>query len=400
MLTPKAILQVATFTPNPDGGFGLPTLFWGPPGVAKSALIEGWAARCGLACKVLSPAEHGDGAFGVTPVPYTQAKAKDDKRSDVQRMRIVYPDPEWLDELEDAHGSILFLDETNLPASAHLFGPMMAMIHARRIAGRKMPNTVRVMGAANPVENSAGGLELPLPMANRMAHFSWPMPDKREWNTYLVGKATGQVEQEIDAKAEEARVMKAWPTAYAEAAALVATFTDKTQAKNWYALPKSAGTGAVADLAWPSLRTWMLAAHALAGARVQGLGADADSFVAAIVGESAATEFAAYRKNIDLPNPEALLDGQLSWKHNPARLDVSYAVFATCAALVVGDTDEARMMKRGERLWSLLATATQTDADICYDAVNVLISKNLDRKMVKASTPVMTALFLVTNGTK
>ena len=49
----------------------------------------------------------------------------------------------------------------------------------------------------------------------------------------------------------------------------------------------------------------------------------------------AALEFATYRSSMDLPDPEKLLDGQIQWAHDKQRLDVSYAVFSTCSALVV-----------------------------------------------------------------
>ena len=385
-IDPNVLLKIALLTPNPQGGWGVPMIYWGDPGVAKSALIEAWAKRLGIPCKVLSPSEHGDGAFGVTPVPFGVGDGQ----------VIHYPKPAWVAELEEEAGAILFIDELNTPASSHLFGPMLAMIHAKRVAGATLPQHVRVVGAANPIESAAGGLEIPLSVANRMGHFQWQLPDKKAWNSFLMTRA-GVAAQPLDLAVEEAKVMNVWGVEFAKAAAMVAGFTTNNIGA-WHQMPKA--TDPTKTPAWPSLRTWDLAAHAMAGAMIHGASGEVDAVIAGFVGEAAALEFATYRSSMDLPDPEKLLDGQIQWAHDKQRLDVSYAVFSTCSALVVTDKDKTRREARAAKLWGLMETvATGGDADLCYDAAHAMTNNgnNLDRDtpaLAKASQKVLTSMHL------
>ena len=92
------ILHAAMFCPTPEGFFGLPILLWGPPGIGKTGMIRAFARSTGLPYERLSPAERGEGQFGVVPVPGEDG-------------RLHYPPPDWSQKFE--RGGILFVDEIN-----------------------------------------------------------------------------------------------------------------------------------------------------------------------------------------------------------------------------------------------------------------------------------------------
>src|SRR5260370_41568839 len=95
---PDKTLHILLFTPLSSGGWGLPVLWWGPPGVGKSAVIEELEHRYGLPVETLSPGERGEGAFGVVPVPVDGV--------------LRYPPPDWVTRMAD--GGIVFLDEISV----------------------------------------------------------------------------------------------------------------------------------------------------------------------------------------------------------------------------------------------------------------------------------------------
>jgi len=90
------LINAALFTPMADGSWGLPLILWGLPGVAKTAVMHQLEARYGLPLMCLSPAEHGEGAFGVTPFP-VKGKAG--------RPILTYPAPEWTERFLQADGT-------------------------------------------------------------------------------------------------------------------------------------------------------------------------------------------------------------------------------------------------------------------------------------------------------
>ena len=81
------ILKAMLFTPvcggggKPPGRWGLPIMFVGRPGTAKTSIIRSLTEQMGMQCEILSPAERGEGAFGVVPVP--------------QDGILTYPMPDW-----------------------------------------------------------------------------------------------------------------------------------------------------------------------------------------------------------------------------------------------------------------------------------------------------------------
>lgn len=374
------LLHALLFTPvNDTGRWGIPALFWGEPGVAKTDIIEGLGEAVGMPTETLSPGERGEGAFGVTPVPNATLEY------------MTYPPPDWKSKFDVAQRGVVFVDEINTAPPA-LQPPLLGLVLARRIGGAYLGGGVRVLGAANPPEIAAGGWDLGAPVANRFAHFSWECPSVEEWSAWLFGQA--QSAQPCDPDAEEKRVLSNWAAPWARARGQVAGFLRRRPEF----LHKRPPIGDPAlSRAWPSPRTWSYAARAIASAEIHGLKAtDAEEFIGACVGV-AANEFVAWRAAADLPDPFDVLDGNVKFQHEPQRLDRTAAILSSCAA-IVAPKDCANRDVRAKVLWNILGGVIKDAADIAVIPARQLVKANLsdlgrDSDVVTAKLfPIMQAM--------
>lgn len=371
-----AILKAALFTPMSKGRWGLPLLQWSAPGEGKTSVIEEMCASYGLPCVTLSPGEMGEGAFGVIPVP--------DQKGSVIR----YPAPEWIEQVRD--GGVVFIDEMSSTPPA-LQPPLLGLLFAARIGGTILGPRVRRIGAANPPEIAASGFELAPPVANRCGHIDWEAPSVDEHAAYMLRGNTGsggEATQPMNAKTEEERVLAAWPEAWAVAVGLETAFLRRRpELKNQ--CPKAGDVKA--GRAWPSDRSWENATRALAASTVHGLTpAQREEFVSAFIGAGPGGEFFTFIAEADLPNPADLLDGKVSFKHNPVRLDRTAAVLSACVALVTPAQAQHRE-KRLEALWTMLGDLVRgkADMDVLVPSAMALAQAHLLRK---ASTKVLSDL--------
>jgi hypothetical protein len=359
------IARAAIFTPastvRDEVVWGLPVCFWGPPGVGKTFQLSRLAKSHSLALEVLSPGERGEGAFGVTPVPSPGNKS------------LNYPPPDWVVEMGE--GGVLFLDEIN-QAPPPLQPALMGILLARRVGGHYLGNRVRPIAAANPTEQAAGGWDFAPPVANRMGHLNWPDVVSEGWADWLLGDE-GALAQGADSFALEKTVLAAWDEPWARTRGLVAGFIRARGGGMLHKMPAMGST----DLgrAWPSPRTWEMAARAHASAAIHRLNVeDTEEFVGAFVGKGAASELFGYAEKLDLPNPADVLDGKVSFKHDPKRLDRTAAILGSCHALVVPASADKRK-ERTQKLWSILAEKKILDEamDVAFGSVKALVGAKL-----------------------
>ncbi len=372
------IIKAALFTPGPHG-WGLPLLMWGPPGVGKSEIIEGIARSFRLPSEVLSPGERGEGAFGVTPVPIGDKDCV-----------ITYPRPDWVRTFEDNDGrGVVFVDELTTAPPA-LQPALLGLLQARRIGGSKLPKGVRVIGAANPPEMSAGGYDLAAPVANRMGHIDFAAPSAESWTEWLMTASALKVSTNVicDAADEEDRVLQIWDEAYARAKGVVAGFV---LAKPAMLHRQPEANDPQSSRAWPSHRTWDMACRSNASSEVHDLDeSEMHAFISAFIGSSATVEFVAYAKAMDLPNPADLLDGKVTWKHNPNRLDRTYATLTACTAHMTSKDVAANHPGRLDKMWSVLNTVMADAPDLVIPSAKVLAQQRLTS--AKTAQPVLIAL--------
>jgi len=360
----KKIIHATLFTPT-RSGWGLPILFWGKPGIGKSDILEGVAAECSFPLEVLSPGERGEGAFGVTPMPDSDGY-------------ISYPPPRWTEQFMDgsagSKGSgLLFVDELNLAPPA-IQAPMLGLLIKRRIGGAQLPGGVRMLGAANDVADAAGGWDLAPPVANRLGHMPWQAPNESEWTEWLMSNVDETPKATENASSIEKKVMAGWNGAWAKTRGIVSGFIRANPA----ALHKQPAHGSPdVSKAWPSHRSWENAARAMTSAIVHGLSdSDGDMFAAAFVGAGVIGEFVEYRAKADLPDPQDVLDGKVTFKPDFKRLDRTYAVLGSTSSIVMNGVAElggaakaqkdVKLMKRFGVLMELLTETSTGAVDLCW----------------------------------
>ena len=358
----KMLIKVALFTPGTRGRWGLPLLLEAEPGTAKTSIIEQLAQAYGLGCNVIIASYREPADFLGLPIP------------DVKGGAVRFAPPAWAVEAAASERCVIFLDEFNLAPMA-VQAAMLRMINDNMVGELKLPPSVRWIAAQNAVEDSAGGYDLSPPTANRWGHIGWETPTAATWADWLITSGAGNAAPDaLDAAAEEARVEAAFPEAFARASGLVGGFV-KRRPELLHKKPKNGDPQA--SKAWPSPRTWEMAARALAGAEVHGLDiADGEELLAAFVGQGAAVEFAAWRTMVDLPDPASVLDGKVEFKHEARRLDRTIALFDSCAALVTPATAEKRLA-RAAKLWTLLEATLGEAPDLIVPAARVLVQARL-----------------------
>src|ERR1700735_2037473 len=155
------LLSVAMLAPldNPASAvcrWGAPIIFWGPPGIGKSGRVEEACAAAGLEVEPLFLSTLQPEDLSGIPMPNTLAEGGVTRVCDLPQIQ----------GLIAAKKGILFLDELTTARPA-VQGAGLGVVYNRRVAGKRLPGGVRVIAAANPPEEAAGGWNLAPPMANR-----------------------------------------------------------------------------------------------------------------------------------------------------------------------------------------------------------------------------------------
>ena len=282
-----------------------------------------------------------------------------------------YAPPSWALRAAAAKHAIIFLDEINTAPPA-VQAALLRVVLDRVVGDFALPSTVRILAAQNSVEDAAGGHDLAAPLANRFGSLpDWTGPDCQEWGSWLLQAGNGnETDVATTAAAEEARVLKLWPSAYAKAAGIVTSFL-RRKPSLLHAQPESGSPEA--SLAWPSRRTWEMAPRALAASEIHHQDeSESDRYVGAFVGTAAMRELRSWLVNVDLPDPAELLDGAVEWRHDPDRLDRTMVVCSSCAALVAPHSAEKRL-PRAEACWALIQGLMEV-SDVVLPAVRTLVS--------------------------
>lgn len=282
----------------------IPTILWGPPGTGKTATITYLTRKLGWHLEVLIGATRDRTDFGGFPRLTPEGVVLD-------------PFP-WLSRILQAaqagKNPVLFLDElTSTPEDVR---PALLRVINERVAG-DTPIPARIVAAANPEEQAVGGLPLDPPIANRLLHLDWKLPPEEwargmteGWDSFYPDLPPPPDPQVLAQRQEEAR-------------SLVALYIRRNPA-NAYVLPK----GNQASRAWPSYRTWDMAARFLGTARALGLPEEVQALgVVGAVGQSGYA-LMAFLRDLDLPDPREVLRNPTLV---PARDD---RAFATLHAVV------------------------------------------------------------------
>lgn len=309
----------------------VPVLLWGPPGVGKTAAVNSLASNEGAHLETLIGSTLDPVDVGGYLIPTSSG--------------VLSAPPPWAERLRRAiaegREAWLFLDELSCAPPA-VQAALLRVIHERRVGECDLTG-VKMLAGANPAEHAADGGWLPSATANRWAHLDWILSPQ----AWVSGTITG------------------WGKGYknaahrAAAAEVAGWITHSPQAL--LRIPKAEQSGR----AWPSPRSWTAAINALGIAP-----ADADEATALVggcVGDSAASEWATWRATLDLPDPEAVLNGTAKVPERGDRAATTLGAVAMCA--MQPHQDQA---KRLLAAWQVLSKCR---ADVALTAAAALVEQ-------------------------
>lgn len=319
---PKGAAELLVALQTPMGRrLGLPALVWGDPGQGKTSFVESLATST-FPVHQLIASIHDPTDFGGMPLC-----AGD-------RVRML--PPEWAVELAEAGQGILLLDDITTAAPA-VQAALLRVVLERRVGSLQLPPEVRVVAAANPPAELLGGWELSAPLANRFLHIDWDLSAVKFAEALRHGFAAAEL-PEID-RDLHALAAANWSDILAAFLAVQPTLknTKPTEGEHAFATPRT----------WADFVVNLLASCELLGlAPTPGVVTCpplCSRLLVAAVGSGPACAFIGYLKNLQLPNPDEVLDGTADLDLSKLRDDELHAFYSALAnrVLVRHRLDEA-----------------------------------------------------------
>lgn len=383
----EKLITIAMATPLKDDGsvWGIPTILWGAPGIGKSATIQQVGDSLEVPVRtVFVP--------GLEPTDVKGAPALDPQHPGRYRLASVLGPA---NDLMRQGSGILFWDEVSC-APPSVQSTLMSVFLNRRIGDDVLPGEVRLVAAANPADQAASGYDLVAPAANRLLHLPFPAPTTKKWTDWFLGVN----DQLPPLKHAEVEVMNKWGEVSAKTKGLFSGFMWKRGAELLNKLP--ADGDPQRGLAWPSSRTWEAAYRVYTTSKIIGKRLNCDPedaamwLVAGCVGDAAATEFFAWAKMADLPDPqEMLING---WEPDAHRLDRTFAALSSMGEFVKTLKGQNGKDKLLVNAWKILNKSCDMGmADISHSPAKSLVDSGFgslaSREIAEASRPVIARLF-------
>lgn len=241
----------------------IPVLLWGAPGTGKSSVIRQLGGRLGLPVETVIASIREPSDFAGLPV--------------VTDGRVRFAPPDWAVRLADYGSGLLFLDEISTAPPA-VQAALLRVVLERTVGDIELPPGVAIVAAANPAAQAAGGWDLSAPLANRFLHLDWQV-NGLAWSDGFVTSWA-----ELDVPELPAGWADGLPAARETIAGYIRQRPD--------ALLNVPADAEAASRAWPSPRTWEMAARLLAAARAIEAPAEVvELLLAGAVGNAAARDY-------------------------------------------------------------------------------------------------------------
>ncbi|MHB1776857.1 MAG: AAA family ATPase [Acidimicrobiales bacterium] len=324
-------------------GARVPVLLWGAPGTGKTSVIRAMAAAAGWPCEtvIASIREPSDFA-GLPVVTGTDGRAGVD-----------FAPPRWARRLAEAKGGLLFFDEVSTAPPA-VQAALLRVVLERTVGDLALPEEVSVVAAANPPEQAADGWDLSAPLANRFCHLEWPASARAMADGFTSGWATPPPPVLPAGWRQRLPVARSWVAGFVTARPDLAVDVP--------------GDAASSGRAWPSPRTWEMAAVLLAASEAAATGVEARSLlVRGAVGQGPGVELLSWLAEADLPDPEAVLADPDAFVL-PERGDRAYAALTSVAAAVAAEPTPERWAAG----WVVFGKAADVVPDVAAVAARTL----------------------------
>lgn len=352
-----ALFKANLFTPGLNNRWGLPRVYWGPPGVAKTSRIKQLCHEYGVKVISLSVATRDPSDILGVPVPVEHP---------VLGMVTRCAAPGWAADAADTEDVMIFFDEINT-ASKSTQNALLTVMLDGVVGEYQLPPTVRLVAAANPENMTGGGVKMNTALANRFGHEYVNLSkdqtkavitqsDLKRWTQWLRDSGESAPADAVDgskAKAERQRVMNSWAPIYARARAVVAGFIESSGGglKTLMNMPEK--TDPKSSRAWASMRSWECATRVLAATEIHNLPeVTSDNWMASHVGIGPIAALKAHMHEMALPRPDALLDGQVTWEFDKTRGDRTLAVLSACSSLLTSEGGHTQ--QREDAYWGLM----------------------------------------------
>jgi hypothetical protein len=354
---------------------GVTPIYWGLPGIGKSAIMRQAARMVQLHMEVMYPSHHNPEDFGSIDVP-----------DGMGGMKTVCGIPQIRRLIAKGEGVLVIDEAGNAPPAVQ--SASLSLIVERNVGDDTLPPGIRILAAANPVECAAGGWDFEAPTANRFLHWASAVPTKEEWLKWYMGESSHAA---TPATALWDIVTREWGSAYPRAKGMVGGFINAKGASVLHKLPGEEDPQR--SRSWPSPRTWDMTGRCIATLIALKKEELIDDFVQAAVGEGAALEFNAWRRSFNLPTPEDML--RHGWSPDRRRIDISIGALLSMTEFV---TNSPEKMKWAAAAWGILERCCEAGmSDLAMASTEVFVNNgmaedDLETAIVLAAKPVIKRL--------
>lgn len=366
---PMAIVEAAFFTPmgrtfSDEEAWGPPILWTGGVGVGKTASNYAFARRMGVPFEALKPGSRGEGFFGCVPTTgiFVDAAGKEHRCLDFPLPR------KFLESFTNNRPGMILIDEfRDCPAALQPY--MNGLLQERELGEVKFSPRVRMMATANPVETSAAGVDISRPAANRLGHIAWPTISVEEYAQILQNTIRNQRDSVGTIESLEAREQHVLEQFYGSVyPAIVGKVLGFLVARRELLSQEPAADSTEPPGAFATPRSWETTARAMAGAVIANLApTERLIYSSAFLGAGAITEFLAWEREADLPDPTEFLKGRANFTHSRARADRTMAMLHGCVGIFASTATAPRTPERMELIesfWRWVNSIVDTAGDL------------------------------------
>ena len=324
------LIAIALGSPGPKGLRGLPVLFWGDPGSAKTTILESAVAELGDPCITLTP-QHDETTYGI--VPFVDAE------------HVRTPAHEWTKQFA-SRGVVILDDLTSHSGPVH--AAQLRLITHRETGSAKLGQDVAVVGIANMCSQASNGRPLSAAMANRFIHLVTDLP----WTSvaqYLLDMGVAKSDR---LRALIARIHFSWDRAFEIERRRMAGFV-VARGSAMDAADENESFDATIKA---SSRSIELCVRAITAARLVEAEHLIPAFIGGSIGRGHAHAYVEYAAKQDLPSDEEIMT---TWAPRYGQADVAFVVLGRLTSMI----ETAPATEIIARYWRLVEQITRSSSD-------------------------------------